>query len=720
MSGNRRKSPKSIASLFSHFSVPEIGEDLPETNPLLRDDGLLEFSNVSIEKCVSLIGKQAIDLEKNVELLEANLSGKKEPVDIFRDVIDPLESYWAPLETTWGLAKTLYLGNSTLMPTRSFSTIHDRAQKARVAKFNSLPIYTAIKAAYKELSCNPNVTEEQKRLLDKYLLEGRLNGLDLSAKKKALLTEAMVKQKKERAKYQGNVDRANKSFKNVVKDFEMVREFPVDVLGQFAANPAEPTQGPWTVTLKPDSVNRFLEFCPNRTERWNVWQAANRAASTHIDKTVQNSTTIEEIRFLRRDQAAILDFPSFLDLSMETKMVEGVPQLKDTINAINEFAKPRQEAEIKQLLSYARDNGFKQDELEFHDIPFWRRKQMQAKNYDEFLVQEYFPLQKVVAGLFQLTSDLFQIKIVERESTSFDRWHEDVRYFDVFDQSDTKQPMGGFYLDLYSRDSEKPVVQQRGWTIGVRNRSQLTDSTPLAAMIFNFPAERVYKKPCLLSLRDVQLLFERFGYALQHLLTRASYSDVAGVSNIEWDAVNISSYVLSQFLYEPKVLSSISSHYKTADPLSEKMIEGIQRKRTHLAGYDVGQELFLSALDVELHTTKEFWPDVMRRLWPQFQVLPLDKKNSYPCSWTTVFSGAYGGAYFSDIWSRMVATDVYSAFYEAKGEEKRAEIGKRYRDTFLALGGACNPSEVFRRFRGRDPSPKALISALDLNKTKLE
>lgn len=344
---------------------------------------------------------------------------------------------------------------------------------------------------------------------------------------------------------------------------------------------------------------------------------------------------------------------------------------------------------------------------------------MLTKNYDEFTVQEYFPLQKVLSGMFELTSDLFKIKIVERESANYDRWHEDVRYFDIFDESagGSGDPVGGFYLDLYSRDTEKPVAQQRGWTIGVRNRSQLTDSSPLAAMIFNFPAERVYKKPCLLTLRDVQLLFERFGYALQHLLTRANYCDVAGVSNIEWDAVNISSYVLSQFLYEPKVLSSISSHYKTADTLPETLIEAIQKKRTHLAGYDISQELFLSALDVELHTTKEFWPDVMRRLWEQFQVVPLDKRNSFPCSWTPVFSGAYGGAYFSDVWSKMVATDVYSAFYEAgeKGE-KRAEIGQRYRDTFLALGGACSPSEVFRRFRGRDPSPKALISALDLNK----
>lgn len=680
---------------------------------------MLEFSNVSIEKCISLIGKQSIDLERNIRLLEISLSGQPNPPkDIFKEVIDPLEKFWAPLETTWGLAKTLYLGNSSLMPTKSFTAIHDRAQRARVTKFNSLPIYTAIKAVYKEDCSGQEFTEEQKRLLDKYLLEGRLNGLELSDKKRALLTEAMVKQKKERAKFQQNVDKATANFKNVVKDFEMVREFPTEVLANFAADPSQPLQGPWTVTLKENSLQRFLEHCPNRTERWNVWQAGNRRASTHIDKLLQNSTTIEEIRFLRKDQADILGLGSFVDLSMQTKMVRDVDQLKDTINAINEFAKPRQDAEISALLKYAQENGFKADSLEFHDIPFWRRKSLLRQNYDESLVQEYFPLQKVLSGLFELSLALFKVRIVERDGQAFDRWHEDVRYFDVFDESTgARSPVGGFYLDLYSRDMEKPVAQQKGWTIAVRNRSQVTGSSPLAALIFNFPAERVYKRPCLLTFQDVQLLFERFGYALQHLLTRAKYCDVAGVSNIEWDAVNISSHVLSQFLYEPKVLNSISSHYKTADPLSESLIQALQYKRTHLAGHDMCQELFLSALDIEMHATKEFWPDIMRRLWEQFQVLPLDKRNSYPCSWTQVFSGAYGGAYFSNFWSQMVATDVYSAFYEAGEGEKRAEIGQRYRDTFLALGGACNPNEVFRRFRGRDPSPKALISALNLNKT---
>lgn len=493
-----------------------------------------------------------------------------------------------------------------------------------------------------------------------------------------------------------------------------MREFPEDVLAKFAQDPSQPLKGPWIVTLKPDSVQSYLEYCPKRTERWNVWQAENRRASNQTEKAIQNSTTMEEIRFLRRDQAQILGFANYIDLSMETKMVGGVAAIKEVINGLNDIARPAQELELTSLRDYAQENGFQGANLEFHDIPFWRRKHLQSLNYDEYLIREYFPLQTVLSGLMGLVQELFAVRVVERENKSFGRWHDDVRYFDIYDKQGDA-PISGFYLDLYSRESEKlEDGGNKGWTIGIRNRSTKTNSTALAALICNFPAE-TDKRPCLLSYKDVHLLFERFGYALQHLLTRANYSDVAGVSNIEWDAVNISSYVLSSFLQEPEVLRRISAHYKTQDPLPEGLIRAMQASRIHMAAFDLGQELYRSALDLELHLTKEFWVDVMRRLWPQFQVMPLDKKDAHPCSMTKIFSGPYSGAYFSDLWSRIVATDVYSAFYESsKNGHCRMEIGQRYRDTFLALGGACSPNEVFRRFRGRDPSPKALISALDL------
>ncbi|GAB0095431.1 uncharacterized protein DMENIID0001_108160 [Sergentomyia squamirostris] len=692
--------------------VPEIGEDLPDKNPLLREDGLLEFENVTVEKCVSVIGKQAVDVEKQVKELDGRVGEKEEIVDVFREIIDPLEQISSPLETTWGLAKTLYLGNSVLMPTKSYITIHDRARRARIAKFSSMNIFKAVKGAH--IRGSESLTEEQKRLLQKYTLEGKLNGLDLNSEKKERLDHVLGKMGGERAKFRNKVDISTKQFKQLIEDYNVVRDFPPEVLQMFAKDPTQPTKGPWLVTLQPQVAANFLEYCPDRTMRWNVWQAQSRRSSTFGEKSLETSTVIEEIRFLRRDQAQILGYKNFIDMSMETKMAGSKENIMKMLEDLREKAKPAQDAEMKNLQSYAGQFGFK-GQLEAHDIPYYRRKQLKAlHNFEDDEIRDFFPLPKVLSGMLELCEKMFQIRIVERPSVN-NNWHEDVRYFDILNEQE--QPIAGFYLDLYTREDVKTHMKDNfGWTVGIRNRSTITNTKPLSALIFNFPAP-IYGKPSLMSFDDVVMLFQRFGYALQHMLTTVNYAEVAGVSNIEWDAVEVASHVLSHFLFNPSTLKNISSHYATEDPLSDNLIRSIQASRTHLAGYDLCHQLYLSAFDLELHSRKDFWVDIMKELWPQYMTLPLEKKDAHPCSFSPIFSGDYAAAYFSHVWSRVIAADVYSAFHEAsKDPEALASVGRRFRDTFLALGGACPPAEVFRRFRGRDPSPKALISILGLKK----
>ncbi|XP_059616787.1 uncharacterized protein LOC132261811 [Phlebotomus argentipes] len=689
--------------------VPEIGEDLPEKNPLQREDGLPEFGTVTVEKCVSVIGKQAVDMEKQVKDLDAQVTGKAVK-DVFTEVLDPLEHIGSALETTWGVAKTLYLGNSVLMPTKSYITIHDRARRARMAKFSSNNIYKAIKEAH--LKGSENLSEEQKRIIQKYALEGKLNGLELDSHQKAVLDNALIKLGEERTKFRQKVELSTKQFNHVVEDYGVVRDFPPEVLQLFAKDPTHPTKGPWLVTLQPQVAANFLEYCPDRTMRWNVWQAQTRRNSNFGEKSLATSTTIEEIRFLRRDQAKMLGYNSFMDMSMETKMAGSRENVTRMLEALREKAKPAQDAEIKSLRGFAEKFGFK-GQLEAHDIPYFRRKQLKAlHHYDEEIIREYFPLPKVLTGMLELCERLFQIRIVERQGV--DTWHEDVRYFDVLDED---KPVAGFYLDLYTREDVKMHTKDNfGWTVGIRNRSSVTNTKPLSALIFNFPSP-IYGKPSLLGFEDVEMLFQRFGYALQQLLTKVNYSEVAGATNIEWDAVEVVSHVMSHFLYNSTTLREISSHYATEDPLSDAMMGSIQASRTHFAGYDLCQQLYYSAFDMELYSRKDFWIDIMRELWPKYMTLPLEKKDAHPCSFTPIFSGDWAAAYFSHVWSRVIAADVYSAFHEAGGNpEVLATVGRRFRDTFLAMGGSCAPAEVFRRFRGRDPSPKALISVLGLKK----
>lgn len=656
---------------------------------------------------MAAVAKQTLDFEAGVKEIEENLT-KKGDVDVFRDAFVPLEELGAPLDLTWGISKTLYLGNSSMMPTKNYLAIHERAKRARASKFNSIPIYTAVK---NELKVNNKKNEEKVRLLQKFKLEGKLNGLDLNGQGRAKLGEFLKKLSVEKEKFKQKITVATGSFKHEINDITIVRDFPVDLLKSLTRDPDDYLKGPWKITLQPHVYKSVLEYCPVRDIRWNIWQAIVSRGSAYRLKELETSVHLEEIRSLRKSIAETLGYKNFVDMSMETKMAGSMENVQNMLDTLLEYAKPSQDVEIENLFSFAKKNGFDGARIELWDVPYWRRKQcISLYNYNEEKLKECFPLPKVLEGLFNLCENLFDITIKLRNNVS--TWHKDVQYYDIFEK-ETSAPIAGFYLDPFARTNEKtPIIQSKGWMVGIQNSSKITNSKPLAALIFHFqPPEG--EKPSILNFKEVEFLFHKFGHSLQHLLTRATYSEVSGVSNIEWDAVEICGHVLSHWLYNKSTLNTISNSS------SDETFETLTNIRKHCAGFDLCRELYLSALDLELHSSKEFWIPIIKELWPKYRSFPLDKIDSHPCSFTQIFTEDWGAAYYSHVWSKLIAADVYSAFHEVQGDNDAiATVGKRFRDTFLALGGSRHPNEVFRMFRGRDPSPKALLKSLGLKTSK--
>nr|XP_022915778.1 probable cytosolic oligopeptidase A [Onthophagus taurus] len=692
--------------------VPEIGEDLPEKNPLLQKNGLPEFSQITIENCMAAIGKQTLDFESDIKQIEEKIESE-ENVDVFKDVFEPIEKSGSSLDMTWGLSKTLYLGNSTLMPTKSYLAIHERARRARAVKFNSPTIYNAVK---KTLNDTKNMSEEELRVVKKFALEGKLNGLDLNDGERAKLTANLNNILAEKSKFKIKNEHATKAFNHQINDPQIIRGFPEELLKGMVSTPSQIVEGPWFVTLQPHISTGFMEYCPDRILRWNVWQAIVSRGSGYKDSELQTSPQIEEIRFLRRDQAKILGYSTFADMSMETKMAGSVTNVKNMLSTLLERAKPAQDAELANLYEFASKSGFEGSRIELWDVPYWRRKQRISQFcFTDQEIQEYFPLPKVLKGMFNLCERLFNITI--RQRNEIQTWHKDVKYYDIF-ETHSSAPVAGFYFDPYARESEKIRTTNNGWMVGIQNHSTVAGIKPLAALIFNFTPP-TQDKPTLLYFNEVSLLFHKFGHALQHLMSRTKYSEVSGSSNIEWDAVEVCGHVLSHWLYNEKALEEISSHYKTEEKIPSHIHESLTNIRKHTAGIDLCRELYLSALDIEFHSTKDFWLDIVKKLWPQYRSFPLEKLDSHPCSFTQIFIEEWGAAYFSHIWSRIIAADIYSAFHEVReNEDKVLDVGKRFRETYLALGGSCHPGELFRKFRGRDPSPKALLSSLGLKKIK--
>lgn len=693
------------------FRVPEIGEDLPNKNPLLSNDGLPEFNNITIENCLAAIGRQALEVEKSVQTVEDELNKPDNSVNILNDVIKPLNEIGVQLETTWGIAKTLYLGNSSLMPTKSYLAINDRARKARFSKYISAPILNTMSVLRNENKSG--ISETECRLIDKFVLEGKLNGVHLDEGKKSILTENANKLRQEKNKFQEKLDVSTRKFVHLIDNYSIVKEFPFDLLQAISTNPINPSKGPWQIKLQQPAYDKFLEHCNVRDLRWNVWQAYTRRSSIHREKNLSNSIHVEEIRYLRKQQAQTLGYSNYVDMSMETKMAGNLKNVQNLITDLLSSSRPAQETELQKLAEFAAANGC-QHSFEMYDIPYWKLKQLKSlATYDEDMIREYFPVNKVLNGLIELSESLFHIKIVERSASV---WHEDVKFYDIFDQNEGTKPIAGFYLDLYSRENDKIRLQPTsGWMVGIRNRCKVADISPLSALIFNFQVP-LYGKPSLLSFRDVETLFKNFGTSLQHLLTQVDYNELAGLSNIEWDAVEVSGLVMSHMILHGNTLKKISGHYTTEQPLPDNLIEALKMEKKHMSGYMLSRELYLATLDLELYSKTNFWMDVVKELWPQFCLIPLDGKDSHVCSFSEIFSGDWPAAYFSHIWSRVIAADIYSNFYEVRNNEQNVQaVGKRFRDTYLALGGSVHPSEVFRKFRGRDPSPKALLKMLGLN-----
>lgn len=381
------------------------------------------------------------------------------------------------------------------MPTKSYLTIHDRARRVRASKFGSLPIYYAVKAA----QTNPpkEYSDAQRRLVNKFVLEARLNGIEVEGAQKFHLNECIDNLGQERAKFHGKVEAARRSFQQNCNDPKIIKEFPLSLLQAISVDSkAHPKKGPWKVSLQPFIVKTFLEYCPDHNLRWNIWQGDVRKCSSQTEKSIETSVHIEEIRHLRRTQANILGYKTFMDMSMETKMVGSVKAITDTITNLLDIARPAQDVEIAKLQAYAEKSGYPK-ELEIQDVPYYRRRQLQELHgFDAEVIKEYFPLNKVLPNMFELAEKLFNIKIVERPSVN--RWHDDVKFYDIFDlEEGGNSPIAGFYVDLYARDDNKLVVPENtGWMVGIRSRSELTNSKPLSALIFNF--KQIPEKPLLL------------------------------------------------------------------------------------------------------------------------------------------------------------------------------------------------------------------------------
>jgi oligopeptidase A len=327
-------------------------------------------------------------------------------------------------------------------------------------------------------------------------------------------------------------------------------------------------------------------------------------------------------------------------------------------------------------------------------------------------LRPYFPIDKVLKGMFALVETLFSVKVIESTGDA-PIWHKDVKFFKVFD-GDSKTHIASFFLDPYAR----PGLKRSGaWMDDCVNRRKqgVNVEIPVAHLVCN-GTPPVGDQPGLMGFDEVHTLFHEFGHGLQHMLTVVDEGAASGINGVEWDAVELASQFMENWLYHKPVLNTISGHYANNQALPQELVEKILAARNYRAASMMLRQLQFGLTDMELHHRhrgqgEETPHEVFNRIGKKTSVLPPRAENRFLCSFSHIFSGGYSAGYYSYKWAEVLSADAFAAFEEVGLENVDAlkKTGRRYRDTILALGGGEHPMDVFIKFRGRKPSTTALL-----------
>ncbi|KAJ6327921.1 hypothetical protein OIU77_009739 [Salix suchowensis] len=503
-------------------------------------------------------------------------------------------------------------------------------------------------------------------------------------------------------KFGENVLDATKKFEKLITDKKDIEGLPATSLGLAAQTAvskghadATVENGPWIITLDAPSFMSVMQHARNRGLREEIYRAyVTRASSGDLN----NTAIIDEILKLRLEKAKLLGYNNYAEVSMSTKM-----------------ATVKKAEELLEKLRKASWDAAVQDMEDLKN--FLQKSRLRESKYDinEEELRPFFSLPKVMDGLFNLAKTIFGIDIELADGLA-PVWNSDVKFYCVKDSLGS--PIAYFYFDPYSRPSEK---RGGAWMDEVVSRSRVLSPNgtaprlPIAHMVCN-QTPPVGKKPSLMTFREVETVFHEFGHALQHMLTKQDEGLVAGIRGIEWDAVELPSQFMENWCYHRETLMGIAKHYETGETLPEEVYSKLLAARTFRAGSFSLRQIKFASLDLELHTNYipgalESIYDVDQRVSKRTQVIPPLTEDRFLCGFSHIFAGGYAAGYYSYKWAEVLSADAFSAFEDVGLDNSKAvkETGNKFRETILAHGGGKAPLEVFVEFRGREPSPEALL-----------
>jgi oligopeptidase A len=668
-------------------------------NPLLDFAGLPRFAEIKPEHVTPAVDAL---LAENRELLERLASAPEAPA--WDGFVAPLDDANERLARAWGQVGHL----NAVVNSPELREVYNGNLPRISAYYTDLSQDERLYAKFKALREAPGfaaLDRERRKIIDNELRDFRLGGAELPPEKKLRFKAIRAELDRLSSRFNDNVLDATNAFAHFVSDPAQVAGIPADVLEAARAAAAADGQDGWKFTLHMPSYLPAMQYADHRPLRELLYRAyVTRASELADDPAWDNAPLIDEILRLRREAAALLGFRSYAELSLMPKMAESPEQVLAFLDDLSARVKPFAQRELEDLRQFAqRSLGL--HALEAWDIAYVSEKLRVARYaFSEQEVKQYFPEPKVLAGMFGLVQTLYRIRITAAPAPV---WHPDVRFFDIRDEDGAL--IGQFYLDLYARPSKRGGA----WMDDAITRKRIGEriQTPVAYLTCNFSAP-VGERPALFTHSEVTTLFHEFGHGLHHLLTRVEHRGVAGISGVEWDAVELPSQFMENFCWEWDVVSGMSAHVDTGAPLPRALFDKMLAAKNFHNGLQFVRQLEFALFDMHLHHGYEpAGPSrvqaLLDRVRSQVAVVIPPAYNRFANGFSHIFAGGYAAGYYSYKWAEVLSADAYSLF-EEQGV-LNPEVGERFWREILSVGGSRPALESFVAFRGREPSIDALL-----------
>ena len=640
--------------------------------------------------------------------------------EVYPVAVEQMEVLSARLEYAWGVVGHL-LG---VKDSDALRDVHEAVQPRVVMATQllgqSVPLYTAMEAVRADAGAWGRLEEPQRRIVEASLRSMRHSGVGLGGDRLERFNRIALRLAELGTRFSNNVLDSTKAFALTLTDKGQVAGLPETALGLYAQTAkskghpgADPQNGPWVITLDAPAYMPAMQHLTDRGLREDLYRAFVSRASTGDQ---DNAPVIGEILTLKRQRAQMLGYATAADMSMASKMAESVEEVDRLSEMLRAASFDSAKRELADVQAFAEKNGF-EGTLALWDVAYWAERQKEALYAitDEEL-RPYFALPLVLRGLFDLCERLFAVQVVEADGEA-EVWHADVRFFKVVEEG---EHIASFYLDPYSRPEDK---QGGAWMDVCVGASKVLGRKPVAYLTCN-GSPPVGDVPSLMTFQEVTTLFHEAGHGLQHMLTRVTDAEAAGINNVEWDAVELPSQFMENWCYDRATLYGFARHYRTGEPLPEALFHKLVAQKNYNSGLGMLRQVYLQQLDIELHARYDPEDasagtpfDVMQSMAGKYSVIPPLPEDRFLCTFGHIFAGGYDAGYYSYKWAEVMSADAFAAF-EAVGledEEAVRAVGRRFRETVLALGGGRHPKDVYREFRGRDPTPDALIGHYGLS-----